>query len=258
MGYFRGTIRSGALGMDTLANVILPYDPVADTERPPCTKTLYLLHGLKQNADAWPRFSSVERFASVHGYALVIPEVQRSFYTDMAMGMPYFTYLTEELPATVHAMFRLPEGPENTFAAGLSMGGYGAMKCALTRPDVFGGAICLSSAFFRLDEPEALSNFTRSELSGIIGAELKRGQADDLIGMLERFPTERPRPLLYLACGAEDFLYDHNQRMRDALTEHDFPHLYEEWPGVHDWVFWDKAIERGMAWLAGEHEARRL
>ena len=97
MAYFQGSVRSLVLGMDTNVNVVLPHD-YYDAQGNPgkYDKVLYLLHGLKQNADAWPRMSSAERYADYYGYALVIPEVQRSFYTDMAGGPAYFTYLTED------------------------------------------------------------------------------------------------------------------------------------------------------------------
>ena len=92
MAFFKGSIRSQTLGMDTGLTVVLPFDRAAvpETECP----AIYLLHGHGENADVWTRMTSAERYANAYGVALVMPEVQRSFYTDMAMGLSYFTYVT--------------------------------------------------------------------------------------------------------------------------------------------------------------------
>ena len=137
MAFFKGSIRSQTLGMDTGLTVVLPFDRAAvpETECP----AIYLLHGHGENADVWTRMTSAERYANAYGVALVMPEVQRSFYTDMAMGLSYFTYVTEELPAACQRLFHISSRRENRFVAGLSMGGYGALKLGLRRPDLFAG-----------------------------------------------------------------------------------------------------------------------
>ena len=249
MAYFQGAFRSLTLGMDTNVNVILPYDRYTDDGQPgKYDKVLYMLHGLKQNADAWPRMSGIERYANHHGYAVVIPEVQRSFYTDMAKGMRYFTYLTEELPQAVQKMFHLPQGRENTYVGGLSMGGYGALKCALTRPDLYAGAMCFSGGYYSMEYPDLLMKryYSRGELEAVLGEDFKVRPQDDLDHLMRTFPADAQKPGLYLACGTEDFLYQSNLRVRDALRANGFDPVWEEWEGAHDWDFWDKAAQRAM------------
>ncbi len=136
MAFFNGYIRSHTLGMDTGLTVVLPFDRAAVPEAE--CPAIYLLHGHGENADVWTRMTSAERYANAYGVALVMPEVQRSFYTDMAMGLSYFTYVTEELPAACQRLFH-QQPQENRFVAGLSMGGYGALKLGLRRPDLFAG-----------------------------------------------------------------------------------------------------------------------
>ncbi|MBR5231709.1 MAG: esterase family protein [Clostridia bacterium] len=253
MAYFQGAFRSAVLGMDTNVNVILPYDRYDGNGNPGrYDKVLYMLHGLKQNADAWPRMSGIERYANYYGYAVVVPEVQRSFYTDMARGMNYFTYLTEELPRAVQEMFHLPAGRENTYVGGLSMGGYGALKCALTRPDLYAGAMCFSGGYHSLQHPEALMKnyYSRGEIEGILGEELKVRPEDDLEHLVRAFPKDGKKPGLYLACGTEDFLYQSNLCMRDTLRENGFDLTWEAWEGAHDWRFWDVAADRAMKLFA--------
>lgn len=131
MAFLRCEIASESLRMATAVDVILP--DKGDLSE---VKTLYLLHGLTDDCTGWTRYTAVERYVRERGLAVVLPEVQRSFYTDMAYGLPYFTYVSEELPAVCRRMFGLGAAREQNYIFGLSMGGYGAneMRAHLPRP----------------------------------------------------------------------------------------------------------------------------
>ena len=73
-----------------------------------------------------------------------MPEVQRSFYTTGKVGIDYFHYVADELPAICGKWFHLDQRRENTFIAGESMGGYGAVKIALNRPGRYEAVASLS------------------------------------------------------------------------------------------------------------------
>ena len=253
MALFQGYFRSNVLQLDTKINVILPYDSYdADGNPNRYDKVLYLLHGLKQNADAWTRYSGIERFASAYGYAVVCPEVGRFWYADLPEGTRYFTWITEELPQVMHKLFNLAPSRENTFVGGLSMGGYGALKCALRRPDLYGGAMCFSSGFYALNRPEWLQQIyhPRGELVSIMGEALQVRDEDNIDALIRSFPQDAPKPQLYLACGTEDPLFDQSIIARDTLRECGFDLTWEQWPGAHEWRFWDTAVEKGMALFA--------
>ena len=119
MAYFKGSIRSKVLGMDTGLSVVLPLDRAAVPEKK--CPVVYLLHGHGENADVWTRMTSAERYANAYGVALIMPEVQRSFYTDMAAGLPYFSYVSEELPKLCEGLFSVSSRREDRFVAGLSI-----------------------------------------------------------------------------------------------------------------------------------------
>ncbi|MEG2701232.1 MAG: alpha/beta fold hydrolase, partial [Clostridia bacterium] len=170
MAFFRGTIRSDTLMMDTVLNVAIPFETnIALRPGMQKDKTIILLHGLKQNADSWSRYSMMEYYAHELGYHVVMPEVQRSFYSDMVNGMNYFTYLSTELPWIMEHVFHLPM--ERLYVGGLSMGGFGALKLALHYPERFAGALCFSSGFYMLEKPKQLMDlfFSKGELTGIFG-----------------------------------------------------------------------------------------
>ena len=120
MAFLSTDIYSSVLNMDTHINVILPHDKTA-TDEP--AKVLYLLHGLSDDCSKWTRFTAIERKISGKNLAVVMPEVQRSFYTDMRYGLNYFSFVAYELPKLCQKMFNVSNKREDNFIAGLSMGG---------------------------------------------------------------------------------------------------------------------------------------
>ena len=206
MAFLRCEIASESLRMATAVDVILP--DKGDLSE---VKTLYLLHGLTDDCTGWTRYTAVERYARERGLAVVLPEVQRSFYTDMAYGLPYFTYVSEELPAVCRRMFGLGAAREQNYIFGLSMGGYGAMKCALTYPGRYAGAASFS-------------------------------------GVCDLRSTETA-PGLYLSCGEQDGLYAANERFSAHLASLSLAHRFDHWPGAHTWDFWDTSLRAALAYF---------
>ena len=109
-------------------------------------KVLYLLHGYSDDHTIWMRRTSVERYAAAHNLTVVMPAVNHSFYCNEVHGERYWDYVSEELPATIQRFLRVSDKPEDTFVAGLSMGGYGAMRLALTYPERYAAAGSFSGA----------------------------------------------------------------------------------------------------------------
>lgn len=140
MAFFRCDVMSESLGMATSVLVTMP-----DTGDLAAAPVVYLLHGLTDNCTGWLRYTQAEHLARTHGAILIVPEVQRSFYTDMACGPKYFTYINQELPTLYRRFFGIQPVPERTYIMGLSMGGYGAMKCAFTAPQQYAGCAGFSS-----------------------------------------------------------------------------------------------------------------
>ena len=136
------SFQSKELKKMTKVNVILPDEREAAGE--PCT-VLWLFHGLHGDHTSWMRQSGIEKYAKEHRIAVVMPDADRSWYTDTAYGAKYLTFVACELPDVCRSFFRgMSDRREDTLIAGLSMGGYGAIKAALTYPERFGGAASLS------------------------------------------------------------------------------------------------------------------
>jgi len=239
---------SEVLGMGTSMTVILPQQTVGQigmtgTARPE-PPTLYLLHGRSDDDTTWMRRTSIERYVAPLGLAVVMPQVHRSFYADEAYGNRYWTFLSEELPAVVGQFFRLSTRREDTFVAGLSMGGYGAFKWALRHPERFAAAASLSGAL------DIASRFPddRGVVDHVFGDRPIARTGDDLLWLIDQADVAK-LPRLYLACGTEDFLYDENVRFLDACRAKGVPVTVDFGPGEHEWGYWDRKIQDVLAWI---------
>jgi S-formylglutathione hydrolase FrmB len=254
MALLRCDFFAETLGLSTSMTVILPQATstqigmagVVNAGDPP---TLYLLHGLSDDDTIWSRRTSIERYVAPLGLAVVMPQVHRSYYADEAQGNRYWTFLSEELPTVVHGFFRLSRRREDTFVAGLSMGGYGALKWALRDPDGFAAAASLSGV---LDL--ARRHAHGGPLDRIFGPGPIAGTGDDLLALLD--PATAPS--LYVCCGTEDPLYDNNVTFRDACRAAGISVTVDFGPGTHDWAYWDHKIQDVLAWLPlGDPAAER-
>src|SRR5215210_7925966 len=128
MALLRCDFFSDVLELSTSMTVILPQSTtgqigMAGRSGSGAPPVLYLLHGLSDDDTIWLRRTSIERYVAPLGLAVVMPQVHRSFYTDMASGWRYWTFLSEELPDLVGSWFQVSQRREDTFVAGLSMGG---------------------------------------------------------------------------------------------------------------------------------------
>lgn len=254
---------SESLRMSTSMNVILPQPSsarLADADSGSGTvssntrhPTLYLLHGLSDDHTAWVRRTCIERYAAPLGLAVVMPRVDRSWYTDMQRGLRYWTFISEELPALCQSLFPLSDRREDTFVAGLSMGGYGAFKLALSHPHRFAAAASLSGAIAPAHYiADAADPDRRRELENIFG-DLQgfHGSDHDPIALADRLVgRDHPRPALYACCGDQDFLLDQSRAFRDHARALGLDLTYEEDPGyAHTWDYWELAIQRVLRWL---------
>ena len=242
-----------ALGVQTRMHVLLPQRLAAGK-----AKTLYLLHGMSDDEGTWMRRTSIERYAEEKGLAVVMPDGGLGWYTDMYRGLAWFKFISGELPALCRRFFPiLSDKREDTYIGGNSMGGYGALKCALRAPRTFSRVISLSGALDAVDT--AINNTvpaTRRYWEDVFGpAEDVSGSENDLFAAATALTDPALRPQIYMWCGTEDFLYAQNTRMRDHLRALGYDLMYEESPGDHQWRHWDKKIADALDWLLpGEGE----
>lgn len=211
---------------------------------------LYLLHGLSDDHTAWARRTSLERYVQNLPLMVVMPNGERSFYTNSVSNAQaaFETFLTRDLIGFVDSAFHTVAAREGRAVAGLSMGGYGAMKLCLKHPDLFCAGVSHSGAVAFGSQAINPDWSSRDEWVGIFG-ENPAGGENDAFALAERIDT-LSRPALRVDCGIDDFLIEDNRRFHAHLGSLDYLHEYEEPPGGHDWDYWDTHVQQTIAFVA--------
>ncbi|MBR5746345.1 MAG: esterase family protein [Clostridia bacterium] len=250
MAFIKFNFFSEALGMQTECYCIIPqkssFGEIGAESREAEDKkykVLYLLHGLSDDHTIWMRRTSIERYAAKYGVCVVMPCAHRSFYTDMKYGMNYYTFIAKELPSRVCEFFNVSSKREDNFVAGLSMGGYGALKIALRESGRFCKGAGLSSA------TDIKARAFNPVTVPIFGEECEVPEDDDLFKLAEKHKDDPNRPSLFMGVGTEDFLYSENIRFRDKLLELGYDVVFRESHGNHSWEFWDEYIQYVLEWM---------
>ena len=251
MVLFRGDIKCKSLQRRTTISVILPADNIhflQDTEEivPQPYKTLYLLHGLYGSDDIFLANTSIQKFAEDNGIAIVIPCGENSFYVDNEQAHAYYReYVGEELLDITRNIFPLSDRREDTFIAGFSMGGYGAIRNGLKYSQNFSRIGMISAALITDDIADYTddSNVLRSRdfYESIFGdLDNLNGSDMDPKALIENCDDI---PDIYMACGIDDFLFEKNADFYRFLNSKDIDATFIGDEGEHTWEFCDKYIK---------------
>jgi len=203
----------------------------------------YLLHGLSDDYSAWLRWTKLELYVRELPLIVVMPDGGRSFYCDATEGPAYERAIVEDLIGFVDRHFHTIPNGRGRALGGLSMGGYGAMKLALKFPDRFRSVVAHSGAHALLRE--TIHDDLGPELGRIFGTEEAR-RTNDPFRLAEQLGPGQA-PAIRFDCGVDDFLIEHNRALHQHLTELGLPHEYEEFPGGHEWPYWDVHVREAVA-----------
>lgn len=256
MAFLQIQFFSEALKVASTVNVIMPEANqgigLNASQEGDLPDVLYLLHGYSDDHSIWMRRTSIERYAAEHNLAVIMPAVNHSFYCNEVYGERYWDYVSEELPEVMHQFLRLNDDPDRTFVAGLSMGGYGAMRLALTYPERFGAAASFSGVVFLTD----LFGEGRdgSELARIFGdAKDIHGTEMDNLHLMKMNAQAYHKPRLYVSCGTADSLYYQQGPFVSALRRHGWDVTAVRKKGAsHEWGFWDEQIRSFIDFIYSE------
>lgn len=237
-------------------NVILPADYDRTNLRYP---VLYLLHGLAGNHTDWLTRTNLAEYASRYRLIIVMPEGDDSWYTDSATAPDekYESYIVQELIPDVDQRFRTLRDRRGRAIAGLSMGGYGALKFGLKYPDLFSIAASMSGALDAASRSDATPGFAwdflRPSIMRAFGPpDNPTRRANDLYRLVREMPATKlaALPFLYLDCGTEDGFLQANREWTALLLERKIPHEYVQLPGGHEWSYWDRRIREVLSLIA--------
>ena len=252
MALIQVNYQSKALFRTVPMNVILPADRFdADTDsylnKPGRKyKTLYLLHGLLGNYTDWVSKTRIQTWAEEKNLAVVMPSGDNSFYfKSRTPWNDYGTFIGEELVDITRRMFPLSDKREDTFIAGLSMGGYGALRNGIVYSDTFSHVVGLSSAIHLFEDLSEEANI------GLFD-NLKEAAESNLnpkVAVKEMLDEGRKIPGIYMSCGRNDDLLSVNEDFRDYLKEKGIDVTWDEEDAGHEWYFWDSQIKKVLDWL---------
>jgi putative tributyrin esterase len=286
-----------ALGVRKQVVVYLPPSYARETTRR--YPVVYYLHGLTGAETDWTRHASLHLTADsliaagMKEMIVVMPDGDDGWYSDWTQSTPratceadaqrrepaqtycvenarYATYVARDVVAHVDRTYRTMSDRAHRGIAGLSMGGYGAIKLALQFPDVFSAAASHSGLLTAMqkdaqttgrpayagtiDELRARNGTYQKEFEKVWGSEMARWRANDPAVLATRLAaTGRSQmPALYIDTGTEDRLTPTSRALHWELDNLRIPVEYNEYPGAHTWIYWRTHAVQSMRWMAAQ------
>lgn len=229
---------STILGAYKGVNVILPvgYDPAKQYP------TIYVLHGASGDHQDWLTRTGIRSYALQHQAILVFPDGNPfGWYLDSPVDPEsrYESYIIKELIPYIDARYATIPNGSGRGIVGLSMGGHGALTLAFKHPDAFASASSLSGI---LDLTAHPFDWQLPDRLGDLASNHEVWKANSGLHLAGRLPSDTHLQILFdTGTGDLEALYD-NRALHARLTVARIPHTYNEYPGSHDWDYWDAHI----------------
>ena len=233
------TFKSPSLRGRADVTLWLPPGAASQHDRP----LVLLLHGVYGSHWAWTRNGGAHRTARRLIEAGEIPPMALAMPSDGLIfdGTGYVAYgdrdveqyVVEEVPACVREVAPMVADASPLFIAGLSMGGFGALRLGAKYPERFAGISGHSS----ITHFAQMAKFVEEPLA----AYGPPPEFEQSVLLLMRAHRDRLPPVRF-DCGTEDVLIEDNRQLHRHLVTAGVPHQYEEFPGGHDWPYWEAHI----------------
>lgn len=244
-------LKSALLGRTISYRILYPATYQFPENRERRYPVVYLLHGLSGESANWLEKTGVAQYAMHYDLFIVMVEGANGWYTDSSTkpADKYESYILRELIPDVEKRFRVIAQHEGRAIAGLSMGGYGAIKFGLKHPEMFALAASMSGAFTAaswtekdLRDPGVMRD---SVLQTFGPAGSPTRAANDVFKLAREVPAQQisSLPFFYIDCGTEDFLFTDSREFASLLVQLKIPHEYRELPGTHAWPYWDAELQ---------------
>lgn len=246
------TVQSTALQRPVKVRVLLPADYARTTRRYP---VLYLLHGLYGDSTNWTTLTKLEEYTRALPLIIVMPDAGNSWYVNSATVPKdrFEDFFTSDIMPAVERRYRITAGRRHRAIAGLSMGGYGALKFALKHPEMFSVAGSFSGALNApLDLAQQEPKFAQY-LDPVFGAANSPARVNNDLLRIVRQVNPQSAPYFYVTCGTLDpYFIPINRAFTLALYDGKFAYEYDESPGGHEWPYWDRVIRRFLGVLESQ------
>ena len=236
--------------------VLLP--PAYDADKTRRFPVLYYLHGLGDNDQMFLRSGGWSMIQDLWGrhdlgdFIIVTPAAGASFYLNSRDGRyRYEDFFLQEFLPFIEGRYRVKPGRASRGIAGISMGGYGALRFAFRRPDLFNSVAVHSAAIV-------------AELPAVESGSNARGRlrlfADVFGSPVDRNFWDRNNPLalartallsglkIYFDCGSQDdYGFDSGaQALHNFLVSRKIAHEYHLYPGGHSWLYFAEHLPASL------------
>lgn len=230
------TVKSNALKKRADITV---YTPLNTTE---ATPLVILLHGVYGSHWAWAikgnaQTTTLNLIETGQIKPMILAMPSDGLYADGSGYVPhqnvdYERWITEDVIEVMKEQYPQINDESPIFIAGLSMGGFGAMRLGAKYPTVFRAFSGLSSITHFNQIGEFVADF-----------EQLKHEVLEQDGVLEWIlKNKNTIPPFRFDCGADDILIEHNRQLHNELKNNEIPHIYEEFSGGHSWEYWTEHL----------------
>lgn len=259
----RLSMKSKILGTDLFYTIYLPHDYQTSARRYP---VVYLLHGYSDDDSGWLQFGEMNRIVDkgiadgeIPPMIIVMPDAGVSWYINDYKGKVRFEDMfVQELIPYIDATYRTRAKKEFRGISGLSMGGYGSLVLSMRNPDLFAACAAFSSAVRSDDEVVNTPKEWYDRVFGVLFGENLEGQARltahwkkySVLEIVKTTPKEQlSKVKYYIDSGDDDFLYEGNNLLHNALRKKEVPNEYRVHDGAHNWTYWRTYLLDGLKFI---------
>ena len=253
MRIVKDSLKSRCLLKRVNYQILFPHDSNVRENRED-RPVLYLLHGLFGEAENWTDFTEIADWFENLSFAVVAFDAENSWYTDGIKGRKagYENFFLKEFIPCIENVYKLGGDRKNRALAGLSMGGYGALKIALKYPSLFVWAGSMSGAFDAPRQTDERPGPDWEILGDSIKAVFGENRHNDLRAKndLFRIISEIKSgdlaglPNIYFDCGRDDSFIEVNRELFEKFEKNNISCCFCEEPGGHDWSYWNRQLKK--------------
>jgi len=257
------SIASPNLGREISYSIYLPEGTGEVGRRFP---VVYLFHGVGDDESAWLVHGDIAKTLDrkiskreLQPVIVVMPMAGNSWYVDDARSNGYGNMaeaLTNDIIAGIDGLY--PTAPCSAARAvgGLSMGGFGAILYALTKPNYFAAAFSLSGSLFTDRPAEIIVRKDRfaKMFGGVYGEPFdpERFRSWTVFDRLKHASPAAAKLKYWLAAGDKDFsgILSGTVRLHQELLERGIASELRITSGGHTWELWSQSIDPALSWLS--------
>ena len=211
---------------------------------------LYFLHGLGENeqtlmnSGGWGLIEDLRQQHKVGDFLMVAPEGWDSFFINSANGRDrYSDFFVSEFLPKIESRYRVNRERKMRGVTGLSMGGYGALRFAFARPELF-GSVSAQSAALITESPQELNADLHSAgpFARLLGrafgnpVNVSHWQQNNPFDLARKNRIQIMTQAIYINCGQQDEygFADGATKMHKQLLAEGVKHEFHLYPGGHN------------------------